>query len=231
MRLRRMLGLFLSAATTVTIAAEYRVASDSPDPSSPMCAAIRSALNKGAIEDTRKPVCRRKLDISSGVEGLTSPSLKSLSLKDHRNLLVQMLMITGSPMTSDQAGEVADKIIRMSGAAIYTTDLDPDNGGRVRKIYILDNSSCEFEWFTNPASPVIYVEDSKRALDPYWGQGSRIMGYPFFYKGLTYYAQWQSNGEQLPPSLSLFKPLVVNDFNRSLFKHEGFGLICSIEQK
>jgi hypothetical protein len=142
-----------------------------------------------------------------------------------------MLMITGAPMANDEAGQRADDIIRTSRATIYTTELDPDNGGHVRKVYVLDNTSCEQEWFSNPASPVVYVGTAHGVLDPYWGGGSRIMGYPFFYKGQTYYAQWQSNGERLPPSLSLFFPLPVSEFNRSMFKHEGFGLVCSIEQK
>ena len=227
----RVLAVLLAAATTGVIAGEYRVGSDSPDPAAPVCAAMKQALSEGAINDVRKPVCRRRLNISCGVDGLTSPSLQSVSLKDHRDLLVEMLMITGAPMAREQAARIADDVVRSSEARIYTTRLDPDNGGRVRKIYVLDNTTCAQEWFSNPASPVVYVEAPNGALDPYWGQGSQIMGHPFFYKGKTYYAQWLSNGGRRPPALSLFEPLIESDFNRSLFKHEGFARVCSIEQK
>ncbi len=199
--MKRVLGVLLAAATTGATAGQYRVGLDSPDPTAPVCAAMKKALNEGVISDVRKPVCRRRLDISSDVEDLTSPSLQSVSLKDHRDLLVKMLMIRGAPMASEKAARIADDVIRSSGARMYATRLDPDNGGHVRKIYVLDNTTCEPQWFSNPASPVVYVEAPDGTLDPYWGNGPQVMGYPFFYRGRTYYAQWQSFGRGLSPAV------------------------------
>ena len=229
MRLRGAFGLFSFAVATMAVGAEYRI--DPHYSPEPVSVAMTKALNKGAIVDVRMPVCRRRMDISGNREGLSSASLRKIDLQDHRQLLIEMLMITGAPMASDKAGQRVDDIIRSSEVRIYATRLDPDNSGHVRNIYVVDNTSCEPEWFSNPASPAVYVEAANGELDPYWGKGTSALGYPFFYRGQTYYAQWQSNGSRYPASLSLYSPLVVNEFNRSMFKQEGFGLVCSIEKK
>lgn len=225
-----MLGLLIGAVITSAAAAVFKPDPDFPSPGASVCTAVSEALNAGAVFDAKEPVCRRQLRFkaASAKFGLSAPYLRGVDLKSHRDLLTQMMMIGDPPVPDDQARRLVNNLIERPDIAIYAANFDPDNGGHDRTTYLLAENNCENSWFANPTFPVVFVEASSGRLDPYWGGGRDVMGYPFFYQRKTFYAKWYPTGKFLPPTLFVYEPFQVNEENHRMFKQETFALICKV---
>lgn len=241
-KVRKPLAFVLSMWATQVMATTYELDPDYQGPNAAVCIAVRDALNVAAISDEQDPFCKRRLKITrDGADfGLDPVPMQQIDISTHRDLLVQMLAINSEYQThSDQekrqrAEAAADRVIKSNLISIYLTSFDPDNGGKVRQIFVMDEASCIVESVANPSYPVVFMERSPGILDPYWGRGAFTAGFPFFFERRTYYAKWDSQGEVLNGDrarLLIYEAIPDNETSRKMSRQEGFGVKCALQQK
>ncbi|WP_430390000.1 hypothetical protein [Dyella sp. 20L07] len=229
--------------TSVAFASFYSVDRERAGPNAEVCAAVARALNEHLVSDAAEPLCPRrlKLEARASIYGLTSVALVPMQLSARRDLLTQMLVINGryavplDDAAKSRVATVTNRIIDSGSASIYSAKMDPNNSGRVRKVYLLENSACPVESYASAFASVVFVEGVRQSLGPFWGVDYATAGYPFRYIGSIFYAAWESRGRKRDGGeegkLNIYEAPVDDAAYRAQSKSEGFGLKCSIQSQ